>query len=36
VVELEVSNRTNQRGFSDEWIRSSEEFFEAAVFTPAK
>jgi hypothetical protein len=36
VVELEVSNRTNQRGFSDELIRSSGEFFEAAVFTPAK
>ena len=36
VVELEVSNRSTQKGFSDEMIRSSDEFFEAAVFTPAK
>ena len=36
LVELEVSTRSKQKGFSDEMIRSSNEFFEAAGFTPAK
>jgi hypothetical protein len=36
VVELEVSNRATQKGFSDEMVRSANEFFEAAVFTPTK
>lgn len=36
VVELEMSNRSMQKGLSDEMIRSSNDFFEAAVFTAAK
>lgn len=36
VVELEVSNRATQKGFSDEMNRIASEFFEAATFPLAK
>jgi hypothetical protein len=36
IVELEVSSRSNQRGFSEAFITVAERFFDAAVFAPVK
>jgi hypothetical protein len=36
VVELEVSNRTAQRGFSEEFAAISDDFFDSATFASGK